>query len=59
MNLINTYCPEIIFGSESWLNSDISSSEIFPTGYNVCCKDRPMVMVVFLWHVTSPSSPLL
>ena len=33
-------CPEIIFGSEPWLNSDISSSEVFPTGYNVYHKDR-------------------
>jgi len=39
MNLINTYHPDIICGTESWLNSDISSSEVF-SGYNAYRKDR-------------------
>ena len=39
MNLINTYHPDIICGTESWLNSNIFSSEVFSSGYNVYRKD--------------------
>ena len=35
INLIDTYNPDIIFGTKSWLKSDILSSEIFPTDYFV------------------------
>ena len=37
MNLIDSHNPDIIFGTESWLNHDISSSELFPDGYSVYC----------------------
>ena len=40
MNLIDTYHPDIIFGTESWLNPDISSCELFPEGYSVYRHDR-------------------
>ena len=40
MNLIDTHNPDIIFGTESWLNSDILSSEIFPDGYSVYRQDQ-------------------
>ena len=40
MNLIDTYNPDIIFGTESWLKSDILSSEVFPIGYSVYRCDR-------------------
>ena len=40
MNLIETYHPDIIFGTESWLNPDISSCELFPEGYSVYSQDR-------------------
>ena len=40
MNLISIHNPDIIFDTESWLKSDISSSEVFPTGYSVYCHDR-------------------
>ena len=39
LNLINTFTPDVIFGSESWLKSDISSSKIFPAEYSVYCCD--------------------
>ena len=38
--IIDEYKPDIILGNESWLNSDILSSEIFPANYTVYRKDR-------------------
>ncbi|XP_020606237.1 uncharacterized protein LOC110044991, partial [Orbicella faveolata] len=35
------YKPDIIFGTESWLSSNIESNEIFPKGYKIFRKDRP------------------
>ena len=32
--------PDLVFGTESWLSSDIATSEIFPPEYNVFRKDR-------------------
>ena len=32
--------PDIIIISETWLSSDISTAEIFPSGYNVFRRDR-------------------
>ena len=40
LNLIDTYHPNIIIGSETWLSSDISSVEFLPTGYTVFRCDR-------------------
>ena len=37
---VDTHKPDIIFGTESWLSPSISSSEIFPHGYNVYRQDR-------------------
>ena len=37
---INDHDPDIITISESWLSFDISTAEIFPSGYNVFRKDR-------------------
>ena len=34
--------PDLIIGSETWLDSSISSSEIMPSGYTVFRKDRPV-----------------
>ena len=39
--VIDQYKPDIIFGTESWLNSNIESNEIFPNGYKIFRKDRP------------------
>ncbi|KAJ8026320.1 RNA-directed DNA polymerase from mobile element jockey [Holothuria leucospilota] len=39
-NLIQTTDPDIILGTESWLNSSISNGEIFPDNYEVIRKDR-------------------
>ena len=41
--LVETVCPDIILGTETWLSPDISSSEIFDEclGYDVHRNDRP------------------
>ena len=36
---IETYNPDIIFGTETHLNSSINSSELFPPNYSVIRKD--------------------
>ena len=38
--LIYHHQPDIIQGTETWLNPDISSSEIFPSNYTVFRRDR-------------------
>ena len=40
LHLIDTEKPDIIAGSETWLNSTVSSSEIFRANYNVYRSDR-------------------
>ena len=40
LNLLSTTEPDIVIGSETWLNPDIHSSELFPATYNVYRKDR-------------------
>ena len=40
MNLIDSHNPDIIFETESWLNPDILSSELFPDGYSIYRRDR-------------------
>ena len=39
--VIDQHKPDVIFGTESWLNSNIESNEIFPNGYKIYRKDRP------------------
>jgi len=34
--LLDTYNPDVVFGTESRLKPDILSSEVFPEGYNNC-----------------------
>ena len=38
--VIDEHKPDVILGNESWLNSEIASSEIFREGYTVFTKDR-------------------
>ncbi len=38
---LNTYKPDILIGTESWLSEDVSNSEIFPPEYCAIRKDRP------------------
>ncbi len=38
--LVKEHQPDIIQGTETWLSSAISLSEIFPTGYTIFRKDR-------------------
>ena len=40
VNKTATLGAYIIFVSETWLSPDISTAEIFPSGYNVFRKDR-------------------
>ena len=37
--VIDEHKPDVILGNESWLNSEITSSEIFPAGYTVFRKN--------------------
>ena len=37
---VETHNPDIIIGSESWLNPNIQNSEIFPDNFTVVRKDR-------------------
>ena len=39
-NLIDSADPDIITGTETWLNSQILNAEIFPPGYSITRKDR-------------------
>ena len=38
-NLINAHSPDVIFGTESWLKSDVKVSEVFTNGYVFYQKD--------------------
>ena len=39
-SLIKEKDPDVIIGTETWLNSEITSAEIFPDNYTVVRKDR-------------------
>ncbi|XP_077548002.1 uncharacterized protein LOC144160656 [Haemaphysalis longicornis] len=39
-SLVATVEPQIIMGTESWLDDSVRSAEIFPSGYTVYRKDR-------------------
>ena len=39
-NMIDTTKPDIIFGTESWLTSEVKDNEVFPPGYNIFRNDR-------------------
>jgi hypothetical protein len=36
----DSYNPEIIIGTETWLNDSVHNSEIFPPNYNIYRRDR-------------------
>ncbi|CAC5417073.1 unnamed protein product [Mytilus coruscus] len=40
INLIESTKPDIIFGTETWLDSSIKDSQYFPDGYNIYRNDR-------------------
>ncbi|CAC5403609.1 unnamed protein product [Mytilus coruscus] len=40
LNLIESTNPDIIFGTETWVDNKITDSQIFPPGYNIFRKDR-------------------
>ena len=39
-NLVQSIRPDIIIGTESWLTSDHTDAEMFPSGFNIFRKDR-------------------
>ena len=39
-NLVSSLKADVVIGSESWLNSSIKSSEVFPDGFDAYRRDR-------------------
>jgi hypothetical protein len=39
-NLIDTYDPDVVIGTESWLREEIGNAEIFRADYTTFRKDR-------------------
>lgn len=39
-NLIDSTNPDIFFGTETWIDSNIKDGQIFPSGYNIFRKDK-------------------
>lgn len=39
-NIIDSTKPDIIFGTETWIDNSIKDSQIFPQGYNIFRNDR-------------------
>jgi hypothetical protein len=42
-NLIDSTKPDVIFGTETWLDHGIKDSQIFPSGYNVFRNDQNLL----------------
>jgi len=40
LNILESTKPDVLIGTETWLTPDITSSEIFPSGYTIYRKDR-------------------
>jgi hypothetical protein len=48
-NLVDTYDPDVIIGTESWLREEINNAEVFRDDYKSFRKDRcTRVCVVFI-----------
>jgi len=39
-NLIDTYNPDVVIGTESWLSEEISNEEVFRADYTTFRRDR-------------------
>ena len=39
-NVLQSVNPDIVFGTETWVDGNIKDQEIFPRGYKVFRKDR-------------------
>ena len=39
-NLVDTYNPDVIIGTESWLSEEINNAEVFRDDYSTCRGDR-------------------
>jgi hypothetical protein len=39
-NLVDTYNPDVVIGTESWLKEDINNAEIFRADFTTFRKDR-------------------
>ena len=53
LNLLDSHCPDIVFGCESWLESNILSGELFSPATCIMCIVETMTMDMeeFFWHV--------
>ena len=41
-NAVDGVKPDVILGTESWLNTEVKDNEVFPPGFNIYRKDRPL-----------------
>ena len=39
-NLVDTYNPDVIIGTESWLREEINNAEVFRDNYTIFRRDR-------------------
>jgi hypothetical protein len=44
-NLVDTYKPDVVIGTESWLKEDIINAEVFGTDFTNFRRDRSTVVV--------------
>ena len=54
--LIDAAKPDVIIGSETWLKTDISYSEMFPSFYHVYIKDRADMYGGVFWGISTSLS---
>jgi len=56
-NLVDTYNPDVVIGTESWLKEDINNAEVFKTDFTTYRMDRTVrgggVFICFKNIITS------
>jgi hypothetical protein len=40
-NLVDTYNPDVVIGTESWLREDVGNAEVFRADFTTFRRDRP------------------
>ena len=53
-NLIDTYNPDVIIGTESWLRGDTENAEVFRADYTTFRRDRSVQGGGFLYVLKIP-----
>ena len=49
-NLIDTYNPDVVIGTKSWVSEEISNAEVFRADYTTFRRDKNIrVGEVFIW----------